>query len=458
MFINDFTLKVKAFLISIFFPITICVISLLIWVTPTPFNWIFISIYFILSFLPLFSKEGKTYLPLILCILLSNHNQITFDTIPIEIILMFSFVFASMIIFLIIYKCKFKKGDLILPLSLLILTFFISYIYNSIENSSLSSQGILYILYLFIALLFYILISSIIGKGESLPYLCETISFISILIILQICITYIQNGYILYDNTSLQIGWCNNSDYPTIILTISIPLILLLINRNKPFYLIPLFLNIIFIILLATNIGILALILTIIPIVLLAFRSYKRIFSYLSITIISLFVITFALLIAYNDYFNERILTAIKCLLFFQEGDPTLNTLFKQASEAISSNPYVGKSITFYINNNTTEYFSSNTYLTTLVLGGILSLLAYLYLDIKAFYYCVIKKGNEKQLFLFFLILFEFVGLLSNTLYSINILLFYLLCNSVYQMSNRIDNILVHNEYPINNKKYKKIK
>lgn len=331
-----------------------------------------------------------------------------------------------------------------LPLCLLILTLFISYIYNSIENSSLSKQGILYLLYLFIALLFYILISTIIGKGESLPYLCETISFISILIILQICISYIQNGYVLYSNTSLQLGWSNNSNYPTIILLISLPLILLLVNRNKPLYLIPLFLNIIFIILLATNIGILALILSIIPIVLFAFKSYKKIYSYVSITIISLFIITFALLIAYNDYFNERILTAIKCLMFFQEGDSNLNSLFKQASEAITSNPYVGKSIAFYINNSTTEYFSSNTYLTTLVLGGVLSLSAYIYLEIKAFYYCLVKKGNEKQLFLFFLILFEFVGLLSNTIYSINILLFYLLFNSVYQMSNRIDNILVH--------------
>lgn len=456
MFINDFTLKVKAFLISIFFPITICVISLLIWVTPSPFNWIFISLFFILSFLPLFSKEGKTYLPLILTILISNRKELVYDNIPIELILMFTFVFISMTIFVIVYKCKFKKGDLMLPLCLLILTLFISYIYNSIENSSLSKQGILYLLYLFIALLFYILISTIIGKGESLPYLCETISFISILIILQICISYIQNGYVLYSNTSLQLGWSNNSDYPTIILLISLPLILLLVNRNKPLYLIPLFLNIIFIILLATNIGILALILSIIPIVLFAFKSYKKIYSYVSITIISLFIITFALLIACNNYFNERILTAIKCLMFFQEGDSNLNSLFKQASEAITSNPYVGKSITFYINNNTTEYFSSNTFLTTLVLGGGLSLCAYLYLDIKAYYYCMTKKGNEKQLFLFFLILFEFVGLLSNTIYSINILLFYLLFNSVYQMSNRIDNILVHAEYNINKKKYKK--
>lgn len=451
MFINSFLEKSKKYLSSIFFPLSIALVSFLIWITPVPYNWIFVTFYIVFSFFPLILKEGKTYIPLLLFSFISVNEGYTFTTIPVILITLLSAISISICTFIFIHKCRFAKGDLLIPLIGLIITLFISYIFNSIEMSTMISEGMLYILFLFLSVLAYIFLSTILGQGESITYLSWSLVSMCIIIYLQVFVFFVTNNYdLVTDNFNL--GWSTNKDIATFFLLTSIPFIITLINQKKHFYLIPLFLNILFIILLASDAGILSLIFFIIPIVLLTFRGYKRIYPYISLSILTIFIVTFALLIIYNKSFNERVLSAIKTLLFFNEPNKVLNDLFKNSFEAVKANPYVGKSISFYIyTKSNLELLSSNTYLTTLVLGGSLSLIAYFFLDVSIFIRCLTKKEKGKYLFLLYLIMFEFIGLITNTLYNLQIFNFFLTCNCVYLMSNRPDDAIIHTGY-IDNK------
>lgn len=447
MFINNFLEKMKRYVSSFLFPIPLALISFLIWIVPNPFNWIFISFYLIYLFLPLFSNNGKAYIPLVLFFLVSIKEEMSFINIPASFITIFSVLACSMIIFIFINKCQFKRDYLLVPSLVLLGTFFISYIYNSIEKSAMLQEGMLYLLYFFFIILLYLFFSTIIGQGESLSYLGYSLVFLSAILYLELTSFYIQNGYDL-NSLSLSLGWSINKTAVTSFLALSIPFFIIMVNRKKSWYLAPLFLNILFLILLASDTSILFLIFFIIPIILLTFKSYKGIFPYITMLVLSFFVITFALLIILNKPFNDRILTAIRTLLFFSEEDPILNLLFTDSFNSLKTNPYVGKSINYYIQSKNYFYFSSNTYLTTLLLGGVFSLIAYLYFDIEVFYHCLIKKEKEKYVFLIFLLSFEFLGLISNTLYNLEILIFFLITISIYQMSNKEDDVIVHQDFP----------
>ena len=446
MFIFNTIEKIKLYLSSIFFPISIAVIAFLCWIIPSPFNWITVSIYIIMMFLPLLAKDGKPYITLLSFIFVSTSKDLSFVNIPPETITLAVILLASMIAFLFINKLPFVKGDLLLPLLFLIGTLFISYLYNSIENSSLLNKSAFYLLCFFICIITYTLFATILGKVECLPYLSKSLAILSFLIYLELISHFIQKGY-TYGDLNLSLGWAHNGDMICLFLMSIIPFLLLLIFQGQYFYYAPLFLNILFTLLISSNVGILLILLFIIPIVIIAFRSNRRIYPYMPIFLLSAFFVTFILLISFNSTFNNRILSSIKTLLLFKEEDETLKVAFENAANQIKSNPYVGKSISYYVYNDNYHIFSSNTYLTIMTLGGVLSLICFIYVNIRVYYFCLRKNADEKYLFLLFLLMFEFAGLFTNTIFNIQFLCFFLLCNCVYQMSNRPSDILVHSDY-----------
>ena len=229
---------------------------------------------------------------------------------------------------------------------------------------------------------------------------------------------------------------------------LSIPFILLLINRKKILYFVPLLLNLIALIVLGNNLSLLFVFFAFIPITIMAFKNFGKLYPYLSILSIASFIIVFSLLLFFNDIFNKRMIESLSIMLFFSDKSPVLKFYFDDAFSVIKTQYILGGSIKHYILSGNYLLFSSNTYLSTLVLGGIVSLIAYLYLEIRVLYHTLRKKVEERMIFFFFLISFFFVGLFTNTIYSIPILFLYLLSNSVYQMSNREDDIKIHKDYP----------
>ena len=440
--------KIKEFLSTTSFSVIVGIISFLIWFSSEPFNYIFMAVYFLFSFIPLLSDDGKNYIPLFLFLLITSNKNLSFVDLNIQTWLLFSVMILSFIIFIIKNRLTFKKGDLFIPMTALILTIFVSYLYNAIKSSILLYQGALFLVFLTTALLTYALFCTILGNRECITFFSKNFALLSVFIILQLMFAYIRKGEYTFSNDNISLGWAFNKDMISTFLISSIPFILLLINRKKILYFVPLLLNLIALIVLGNNLSLLFVFFAFIPITIMAFKNFGKLYPYLSILSISSFIIVFSLLLFLNDIFNKRMIESLSILLFFSDKSPVLKFYFDDAFSVIKTQYILGGSIKHYILSGNYLLFSSNTYLSTLVLGGIVSLIAYLYLEIRVLYHTLRKKVEERMIFFFFLISFFFVGLFTNTIYSIPILFLYLLSNSVYQMSNREDDIKIHKDYP----------
>ena len=126
--------KIKEFLSTTSFSVIVGIISFLIWFSSEPFNYIFIAVYFLFSFIPLLSDDGKNYIPLFLFLLITSNKNLSFVDLNIQTWLLFSVMILSFIIFIIKNRLTFKKGDLFIPMTALILTIFVSYLYNAIKS------------------------------------------------------------------------------------------------------------------------------------------------------------------------------------------------------------------------------------------------------------------------------------------------------------------------------------
>lgn len=437
--------RIRNYISSALFPLTVGIIAVLIWITPGNYAWIPAVLYALIAFVPLFAKEGRSYMPLMLFAIIICSDSISFNSIPSYLYLIASAILISEIVFIILRKPRFTKGDILLPFALFFFVFLISYMYNSILNQFASSEGILYILFWFLALLLYVLFSTMLGRGESLSYFCKTFAFLAVCISIEVAIYQIKHGYgFIGDN--LNLGWSYTTQTASSLLCLSLPFFGLLISNKQPLYIIGEIFVIYTIVILSTDSALLCLILGIIPLILLSFKTYGKFYPYISLAAIVAIGVTFALLMAFNDRFNNRVLTAIQSLNFFNTDSPRYK-LYDNSIALFLSNPVVGTSISSLITDKGTVLFSSNTILSTMVLGGSLGLVAYLYLEIKIYFCCFRKRTADKYFFFLFLLLFELIGLIDNTLFNLVILLVFLTANSCYQMSNRPDEVLVHDNY-----------
>ena len=447
--------KTRAFIDSFLFPAVIGLFALLTWVAPNNLAWLPAVCYSLIAFLPIACKDGRAYMPLMLFAIIVCSKSISFTSIPSYLYLLLTAILVSEIIFIIIRKPKFIKGDILVPFATLFVVFLISYFYNSIKNNSASSEGILYLLFLFLALLLYVVFSTVLGRGETINYFCKTYAFLAIFIGIEIFIYQTRNGF-GFIGGDLNLGWSYNSKTASTLLCLSLPFFSLLLSKKQFLYIVGEIFTIYNIIILSTDSGLLCLILGLIPLILLTFKTYGKYYPYISLAAIVSIGVTFALLMAFNARFNSRVLTAIQSLNIFDSSIANRVELYDHSIQSFLDNPLIGTSISSLITNSGTVLFLSNTVLSTMVLGGSFGLIAYVLLEIKIYYCCFKKQTSDKYLFLLFLLLFELIGLVDNTLFNIVILLLFLTANSCYQMSNRPDDVLVHDEYfqTINNKNF----
>ena len=93
--------KIKEFLSTTSFSVIVGIISFLIWFSSEPFNYIFITVYFLFSFIPLLSDDGKNYIPLFLFLLITSNKNLSFVDLNVQTWLLFSVMILSFIIFII---------------------------------------------------------------------------------------------------------------------------------------------------------------------------------------------------------------------------------------------------------------------------------------------------------------------------------------------------------------------
>ena len=153
MQINTLLDKVRKYLSSPFYPITIGIIAFLTWISPSPIVYLPASFYALFCFLPLLGKEGKSYLPLFLFEIVLPDDSLGLNGIPGEVILTGSALILSCILFILFNKLKVVKGDLFYSALILASTFLLSYIYNMIKDGTNDYRGILYIVALYLLIL-----------------------------------------------------------------------------------------------------------------------------------------------------------------------------------------------------------------------------------------------------------------------------------------------------------------
>jgi hypothetical protein len=446
MLINDLLNRIRLYLTSLFFPLTVAVLAFVTWILPGDFSWISAVLYGLISFLPLCATDGRSYMPLILFNVIICSAGISFSTLPPYLYFIAGCVLISLILFIALKKPKFRRGDLMITTSIMFLVFFISYIYNSAVNGKADKVGIFYILALFLCLLVYVLFSTVLGKEETMPYFEETAALLALAISAEVLVYLIGHGFTLV-GSDFTLGWSYTSQTASTLLCFTLPFFGMLIARKRFYWIIGEAFVITAIIFLSADSGLLCLILGIIPLLLLSLRNYGRAYPYMALAFIVIIGVTFAVLLGVNDRFNARVLTAIQSLNLFNEQAEWRRNLFETAIAGIRQSPVIGVSITSVTTAGGTVTLASNTILSTMVLGGAFGLIAFLVNEARIYYVVLKKHTEERWLFFLFLLFVELIGLIDNTIDNIGILLFFLTANSCYQMSNRAEDVVIHDSY-----------
>lgn len=430
---------------SLFFPMMTALLAFLCWLVRTDFVWIFFSLYILSCFLPLFSSDGRGYLPLLFFLIIITNKDIHFlGGIPVTMIIGITFFTISLIIYLIVNKPKLNTGTIFYSFLFLFIIFLVSYLKSTIINGGSGRTGILYLLAFFLLLCVHAMLNSILGQGETMPYFAKTYACFALAASLEtFTIIIFENSFELA-SPSFTLGWSYTRETVSSFLVLSLPFFGLLIHEKKPIWAIPAILVILCLIFLSTDSGLLCLIAFIIPLIFFTLNGTSEYAPYFIMIFLLLLGIVFGLLMGINAEFNSRIAKAISRLNFFS--DENRNAILSVWNN-LKKEPILGQSITSIVNNDGTLVLANNTILSSLVLGGICGLAMYVVYEVNLYRSFIKKKMKGKSIFLIFLLMIEAIGLIDNTIYNIAILLVVLMALSVFRQSNRPDEVLIHDDF-----------
>lgn len=448
MKINTLSEKALKYLNSIFYPISLAIIAFCIWIAPS--NWAYIPavFYSLFAFLPLISKEGKCYLPLILFIIILPNSTIGLNNIPGEVILVGFATTLSCIIHLIITKPKLIKGEFFYSFILLNTILLISYLYNMLKDGNNDFKGILYIIALYVILLIGMFFSTTLGRKDNIPFFSDTISCLAIIITTQVIFSIFLN----YDSTPLlwdtfNLGWALNGSTASTILCLSLPFQAMNIAKKRLWSFFSILYSFIGILLISSYSGLICLIISIIPLIFLSFKTYGNKYPYLVLISILLTIGVIALLVGYNELANSNILNSLRSLYPLSDTPAGRLNNYEEAVKIIQEHPILGVSVASRTSTEGSIQLLQNSFLNTMVLGGSFGLIAFILFKINIYYTALKKKSNEKFLFMLFLLQVELIGYVDNALYLIPVLLLFIIANTVYQMSDKPQTAIIHQEF-----------
>ena len=432
---------------SIFFQITVAVLAVLTWMMPGNLPWIFVALEILLSFFPLFSSDGRAYMPLLLFMNITVSTSISFRSVPTYLYVLAGVTLFSILLFLAIKRMPLKKGALSLPLLFLFLSFLISYIVHFVMGNSFDATGLLFLTSLFLVVLCYILFNTCLKREDTILYFARTASVLAIAIAAEILLYQVRHGFSIGDPT-FNLGWAYTSQTASTILCLSLPFFGMLIARKRFAWVFWEAFVLYGIITLSTDSGLIALLFSIVPLILLSFRTYGKAYPYLSLGILTVLGLALVLLMLFNEAFRERVGMALANLNLLEGGNPQRHELFDKGLESFMAFPSLGSSISVLSQTESgTIVFCSNTIISTMAMGGIVGLIFFILYEVFLYVTVLRKKAKEKWLFLVLLLVVEVIGLIDNTLYNLFILLYILLAYSCYQISDRPDEVVVHESY-----------
>lgn len=439
--------RIKDFTGSIFFQIAIAFLAVMMWMMPGNLPWIFASFYIAFSLLPLFSSDGRAYMPLLFFVAITLSSSASFLNIPVYLYAIGGTTLGSLLLFLAIKRMPLKRGELSFPFTMLLLSFLISYLIHMVKVGEADSTGIFYIIALFVVVLSYVLFNTCLKREDTILYFARTASILAISIAVEILLNQLRNGFAIGD-PNFNLGWAYTSQTASTILCLSLPFFGMLVARKKFLWGIWAAFVVYGIIVLSADSGLIVLALSIIPIVFLSFRSYGKAYPYIVISILAILGLILVLLVVLNESFRERVIMALASLNLAGHRNPERLALFEKGLDAFLTFPAFGASISYLTNPETgTIVLCSNTVISTLAMGGIVGLAFWLVYEFRLYFTVLRKKAKEKWHFLLFLLILEVIGLMDNTIYNLFTLLFMFLAYSCYQITDRPDDFVVHDDF-----------
>lgn len=438
-----FLTGLRKYVSSFFFLLTLAFLSFLIWFLPAPYLWVPASLFLCCCFLPLLAFDGRAYIPLIFFLAVSDREPIGIDRIPPYLFAAGGCIFLSLILFLILRRLRLRKGELFLPLFLLFFVFVLSYLINAVRVQQAEGTGILFLVFFFVFLLLYIFFNTVLNREDTNLYFARNVAVLAVLISLQVFLDFAFNERTIGDS-SFNLGWSYTSQTASTLLSLSLPFFTMLIARKK-YLAIPFELFVLSaIVVLSVDSSLLVVLFFLLPLLLLGFRSYGKAFPYLALSFVVVLGLLFVFLLVYVPPFQSRVLLALSSLNLGNTRPDYRQDLFETAIAGFLKYPAFGASISSMVSPSGVVVLSSNTVLSTLSMGGSVGLLFFALYEFWLYFTSAKKASDARWLFLLFLLEVDFIGLIDNTIYNLLVFLFLLLAYSCYQISDRQDDILVH--------------
>ena len=407
-----FLTGLRKYVSSFFFLLTLAFLSFLIWFLPAPYLWVPASLFLCCCFLPLLAFDGRAYIPLIFFLAVSDREPIGIDRIP-------PYLFAA--------------GGCI----------FLSYLINAVRVQQAEGTGILFLVFFFVFLLLYIFFNTVLNREDTNLYFACNVAVLAVLISLQVFLDFAFNERTIGDS-SFNLGWSYTSQTASTLLSLSLPFFTMLIARKK-YLAIPFELFVLSaIVVLSVDSSLLVVLFFLLPLLLLGFRSYVKAFPYLALSFVVVLGLLFVFLLVYVPQFQSRVLLALSSLNLGNTRPDYRQDLFETAIAGFLKYPAFGASISSMVSPSGVVILSSNTVLSTLSMGGSVGLLFFALYEFWLYFTSAKKASDARWLFLLFLLEVDFIGLIDNTIYNLLVFLFLLLAYSCYQISDRQDDILVH--------------
>lgn len=431
---------------SLLYPLTLAALAFIGWVTG--FSLASAIIYSLLAFLPILTKDGRGYLALILLAPTMVSDSLNFTNIDTSLIIVVASITVSIIIFLIIYHPHFYLGRLTFPLLALFLIFFISLLMAGVRGETIENESIGFLLGMTVILAIYVLLVPILFKEGAFLYFGKSMLMLCTVLSLEVITFYSKSGF---SNTGsiINLGWVQSSTMASTIIVASFPFAAMNLREKKAIYLLPFLLGLISIYQLRTVSGLIATILVMIPLIFMIFRPYKYFPYYIVFTFLG-FIGVLSTLALLNDAFLASMANSLRYFGRFFGG---LIPTHQKGAELFVQSPFLGPSINAIAGSNildSTEGYIrllDNTIITTLVMGGVLGLIAYLVHLINVFILIFQRKTNYRYFFLLFIIISIIIGLVDNTFYNLFFMFILFLTIGSYEASSREPRVVIEQNF-----------
>lgn len=434
---NRISDAINYYVSSFLYPLSLAVIAYIGWITQA--FWIAAGLESLLCFAPLFGDDGRGYEAPPLCVLPLVSERLSFNNIQPYMYLAIACYILSLLLFLIIRRPKFKPGNLFYPYMILSAVFLISNIANSIETDTFEYEAYLFIFLMILIVGESALFGSVLEENkDSFRYLAWCIVAMSILISIEVFSYYIMNPDKLYQEGA-EFGWAGSKPMVSTLLVSSLPFYGILIYRSRKniVYLFMMFFPIIANILLGTESGLLAMVLSFLPIILLSFRSYGRSYPYISLILSLVFVGLLGFYIGFSASFQKLFVASIKSLNLM---DSDSSSIYQYVLAGFEKSLILGPSaqglVSIFSVGPGQLFIPRNTVLTTAYMGGIVGLVAYVPAWLMSYWVCLNRKSPDRWLLLVFLLMTDLIGITDNTIYNLYFLMFFLAIMASYQSSN----------------------